>query len=74
MDLVSFTRIARHEWRVSLDGETVGDVLRMPDILKPGAIVFMIHLYEDTRGPVRVFDPARVRAETERTLRTHPMW
>ncbi len=74
MNQVSFTRIARHEWRVRLDGEIVGDVFRMPDILEAPATVFMIHLDEDTRGPVRVHDAGRVRAETERMLRTHPLW
>ena len=74
MDQMSFTRIARHEWRVRLGGGIVGDVLRMPDILEAGATVFMIHLDEDTRGPVRVHDAARVRAEAERLVRTHPLW
>ncbi len=46
----------------------------MPDILEAGATVFMIHLDEDTRGPVRVHDAGRVRTETERMLRTHPLW
>ncbi len=42
----------------------------MPDILEAGATVFMVHLDEDTRGPVRVHDASRVRTETERMLRT----
>ena len=71
---VSFARVARHEWRVRLDGEVVGDVLRMPDVLRAGAAVFVIHPSEDSRGPVRVGDPARVRAETARMLDTHPLW
>ena len=74
MDRIDFYRIARHEWRIRLDGETVGDVLRMPDILSAGATVFVIHLSEDGRGPVRVRDPARVRAETARMIDTHPLW
>ena len=65
-------RIARHEWRVYRDGDIVGDVLRMPDILKRGAMLFVIHLDEDFRGPVRVHDCNRVREVTERMVRTHP--
>ena len=74
MDRLDFTRIARNEWRIRLGAEIVGDVLRMPDVLKTGATVFVIHLDEDARGPVRVRDAARVRAETERMVRTHPLW
>ena len=74
MDRMDFDRIARHEWRIRLDGEVVGDVLRMPDVLQAGAAVFVIHPSEDSRGPVRVGDPARVRAETARMLDTHPLW
>ena len=68
----TFKRIARHEWRVYRDGDIVGDVLRMPDILKRGAMLFVIHLDEDFRGPVRVHDCNRVREVTERMVRTHP--
>ena len=74
MDRIDFDRIARHEWRIRLDGEIVGDVLRMPDVLAAGAALFVIHLSEDYRGPVRVGDPARVRPETARMIDTHPLW
>ena len=69
---ITFKRIARHEWRVYQDGDIVGDVLRMPDILKRGAMLFVIHLDEDFRGPVRVHDCNRVREVTEQMVRTHP--
>ena len=74
MEQLDFNRIARNEWRIRLGTDIVGHVLRMPDVLEPGAAVFVIHLDEDARGPVRVHDADRVRAETQRMVRTHPLW
>lgn len=40
----------------------------------PGARVFPIHLDSDPRGPARVRERHRVRAETEWLVDTHPLW
>ena len=74
MSDVTFRRIDRHEWRVYQDRDIVGDVLRMPDILDPGRSLFVVHLSEDFRGPVRVRDAARVREVTQRLVASHPLW
>ena len=34
MDSISFKRSDRYEWRIYNDGDIVGDVCRIPDILK----------------------------------------
>ena len=71
---VTFKRIDRHEWRIFQDRDIVGDVLRMPDILDPGRSLFVVHLSEDHRGPVRVHDAARVREVTQRLVDSHSLW
>ena len=74
MDDLTFKRSDGDEWRIYLDGDIVGDVCRIPDILKPDTFFFVVHLSEDGRGPVRVHDRARVREVTERLIDTHPLY
>ena len=71
---ITFKRIAPHEARIYEDGECVGDVIRQRDILQPHRHVFVIHLVEDHRGPVRVHDRSRIRQVAERMLATHPLF
>ena len=71
---ITFKRIAEDEARILADGECVGDLYRHPDILVPGAVVYIAHLSEDRRGPVRIHDRSRIRAVVERMVDTHPLW
>ncbi len=75
MDRVTFRRIDPHEARIyDHDGEYVGDIYRQRDILNPAASYFVIHLSEDSRGPLRVHERGRIREVAERLLETHPLW
>ena len=71
---ITFRRVDRDEWRIYQDGDILGDVCRLDDILHEGKRYFVVHLSEDVRGPVRVHDRARVREVTRRLVDTHPLW
>ena len=74
MRSVTFKRIAPEESRIYHDGDLVGEVRRVPDILKPRSHYYVIHLDEDWRGPGRVHERSRVREVAERLVDTHPLW
>ena len=70
---VTFKRIGADESRIyDAAGDHVGDVYAQDDILDPGRRVYMVHLSEDPRGFVRVFDRARLRQVVEEQLLSHP--
>ena len=71
---LTFRRITPEESRIYQDGAIVGEVYRQEDILHAGAHYYVIHLSEDHRGPVKVHDRARIRAEAQRLVDdTHPL-
>ena len=73
MSQVTFKRITPEESRIyDADGDHVGDVFAQDDILDPGRRVYVVHLSEDPRGFVRVYDQARIRQVAEERLRSHP--
>ena len=74
MSDITFKRISHDESRIYEDGECVGDVRRIDDILRPGAHVYIIHLLEDWRGPKRVHDRGRIREVAQHMLDTHPFY
>ena len=73
MSGVTFRRIAPDESRIYRQGEHVGDVYALDDLLRAGVRYFEIHLQEDPRGPVRVHDRNRIREVTERLVSSHPL-
>ena len=74
MSDITFKRISDDESRIYQDGDCVGDVSRMHDILRPSARVYIIHLFEDWRGPKRVHDPHSIRDAAQHLLDTHPFY
>lgn len=74
MSDITFRRVAPDEARILADGEHVGDLYRQDDILKPGAVFYVVHLSEDPRGPIRVHERALIREVAENRVRTHPLW
>ena len=48
-------------------------VYRDPDIVNPGAFVYIVHLTEDPRGWVRVRARSRIRDIAQRRVDTHPL-
>ena len=69
---VSFRCVRDDEARVYADNEHVGEVCRQPDVLREGAVLYIVHLSEDPRGFVRVHDRARIRLVVEERLLSHP--
>ena len=72
MSEITFKRTGPREARIDQDGDCVGDLYRQEDILNPGSHYYVIHLFEDWRGPKRVHDRRRVREVAQRMLDTHP--
>ena len=72
MSDINFKRLSPDESRIYQHGDCVGDVYRMDDILHAGAHVYLIHLFEDWRGPKRVHDRRRLRETAQHMLDTHP--
>ena len=71
---VTFQRVADDEARILADGEYVGDLFRQRDILSPGDVLFILHLDDDWRGPIRVHERHRVREVAEQRLLSHPLF
>ena len=69
---VTFKRVREDEARVNADNEHVGEVYRQPDVLREGALLYIVHLSEDPRGFVRMRDRARIRQVVEERLLSHP--
>ena len=75
MGSVTFKRITPRESRIhDADGDHVGDVYRQDDILAPGRVYYVVHLFEDPRGPKRVHDRGRIRETARRLLASHPLF
>ena len=74
MSDITFGRVSSQESRIYQDGDCIGDVSRMHDILRPGAYVYIIHLFEDWRGPQRIHDRRRIRETAQHLLDTHPFY
>ncbi len=74
MDCVTFKRLTPHESRIYAGREHVGDVYRQDDILAPGQGFYVVHLFEDPRGPRRVHERGRIREVAEDLLGSHPLW
>ena len=71
---VTFRRLTPQESRIYADGEHVGDVYRQDDILAPGQLFYVVHLFEDPRGARRVHERHRIREVAEDLLASHPLW
>ena len=74
MSPVTFKRITPHESRIYSDGDHVGDVYRQDDILSPGRVFYVLHFYDDPRGPRRVHDRGRIRHLAQSLLDSHPLF
>ena len=75
MSPVTFKRVTPHKSRIyDADGEHVGNVYRQDDILVPGQLFYVVHLFEDPRGPRRVHERHRIREVAEDLLASHPLW
>ena len=74
MSRITFKRIAPDESRIYSDGDHVGDVYALDDILAPGRRYFVIHLDEDPRGPRRIHERRRVREVAQSLVDSHPLW
>ena len=75
MDEVTFKRITPRESRIyDADGDHVGDVYRHDDILVPGQVFYVLHLFDDPRGPRRVHDRGRIRDVAQYLLDSHPLF
>ncbi len=75
MDRITFKRITPQESRIyDADGDHVGDVYRHDDILAPGQAFYVLHLFEDPRGPKRVYDRGRIRDVAQSLLDSHPLF
>jgi len=63
IDDLRFRRRADDECDIVVYGQTVGTVVRRPDIANPdGGQYFVIHLYDDRRGPRQVDHRDEVRS------------
>ena len=69
---VTFQRVAEDEARVLADHEYVGDLYRQPDVLREGAVLYIVHLEDDPTGWCRVHDRNRLREVCAERIRTHP--
>ena len=74
MGCVTFKRLTPRESRIYADGDHVGNVYRLDDILAPGRVYYVVHLFEDPRGPRRVHDRRRIRDVAQQLLDSHPFF
>ncbi len=74
MGSIQFTKVTPEHFRIFDNDGCVGDVFRQPDLLNPSGHCFVIHLDEDPRGFVRVFDRSQVRDVAQARLDGHPFY
>ena len=74
MSNIVFKRVSPHESRIYQDGDCVGDVYRQDDIRTAGSHFYVVHLFEDWRGPKRVHERRRIRQVAQRMVDTHPLF
>ena len=75
MGSVTFKRLTPQESRIyDATGDHVGDVYRHDDILVPGQVFYVVHLFDDPRGPRRVHDRGRIRDVAQSLLDSHPLF
>ena len=65
VDDITFEHTTENEARILCDEDWIGGLFRRPDILKPGSHYYVVHFFDDPRGPIRVHDRSRVREATE---------
>lgn len=70
---ITFKRIDGDEARIHQGDDFVGELYRQDDILNPGSVCYIIHLWEDPRGWKRVKDRNSIRETVARLLATHPL-
>ena len=74
MSRVTFKRIASDQANIhDEDGDLVGEVIRFPDILRPGQVIYSIQYFEDPRGPAHVCDRTRITEVADERLASHPL-
>ena len=74
MSRITFRRVTPDRSRIYDGDDCVGEVGRQPDVLRPGKHYYVIHLYEDPRGWLRVFDRSRIREVVHRRVDSHPYY
>ena len=73
MSPVTFKRVTPHESRIYSDGDHIGDVYRQDDILSPGQVFYVLHLFDDPRGPRSVHERGRIREVAQHLVDSHPL-
>ena len=62
IDDLRFRQRGDNECDIVVYGQTVGSVMRRPDIANPdGGSFYVIHLYDDRRGPMQLDDRDAIR-------------
>ncbi len=74
MSRIAFKRITPGESRIYQDGDCIGDLYCLDDVLHPGQRVYVAHLDEDIRGPVRIRDRDSIRDVVQQRVDSHPLW
>ena len=75
MGSVTFKRLTPQESRIyDADGDYVGNVYRQDDILAAGRFYYIVHLFDDPRGPRRVHNRGRIRETAQSLLDSHPLF
>ena len=74
MSPVTFKRVTPRESRIYADGDHVGGVYRLDDILAPGRVYYVVHLFEDPQGPRRVHERSRIRDVAQQLVDSHPFF
>ena len=52
------------------DQELVGELTKQPDLLNAGSFFYVVHLFNDRRGPIRIHNRNRILEVAEQRIRT----
>ena len=67
---IQFKRTLSNHAHIYHGGELVEELTKQPDLLKHGTWFYVVHLFDDCRGPTRIHDRKRVREVAEERIRT----
>ena len=67
---IHFKRTLPDHAHIYHDQELVGELTKQTDLLKHGSFFYVVHMFDDRRGPIRVHDRNRVLEVAEQRIRT----
>ena len=68
--IIRFKRTLPDHAHMYHDQELVGELTKQPDLLNPSSFFYVVHLFDDRSGPIRIHDRNRILEVAEQRIST----